>query len=791
MKKTIIWSLLVALTLTLILFGIDTYGALKNEDMLICYESAGGDCSVDQGIGWSILHLYPLTSVSDTSPTTTIKVSFDFLSIVMVFLGLFLVSFFVGNIICKKFKQVIIGVGGLAVIVLLWYFVPLIKGAIGETPTELTSIRVYTSDMKSGNCYMVSYPYRVYYFAAAGTDGEKGHSKMESLNLQDHVGDISKEQLEKILDAAENVKKEAIRGDNKKDFAFRIDIRYKTRDGNGKLDFYGCESYPDTWKDFAHLVNEICGDDYLDETPEMIKFTKHWFIENFGISEEDMPDEGDIDGFIKNREINMKTIAGIYYNGDEHQFNVEDELKAYAKAFTRANTEYLEEIRAKEVISVASTQADFRNFAYSFAEKLGKKDDVNYYLSPDGETEYVSFSYEYDKIYVFRSEKINVVLDDSGKPVSDNLGYDGNLPLYYDTTGKYVMATKSAEAKVYETFFEMKNEAINEREDNEMKAENDEKRATLESLKTEAPLDMYSMTYYNRFYFDEYLQDGYKGTEAWIAFITEKIVGNMEEYAEIKKNNCSAFICRNENDEILYCRNFDIAEISPCCMLTTVGKDGYRSIGGTDISILYNPATNAMELETPNNLAALALPYRTHDGMNEYGVAASILMAGRGKTINDGSKKMLSVLDVIRIVLEKAKNVDEAIEVLSQYNVDLGPVYDCTPFHYFIADATGRAVVVEYGEGELTVVESNYVTNFNLDGAHNGVGQDRYEIIEKTLNEHNNVLSEQEAMDLLASVVMKGLERYSVIYNLTTGDVIAFSHADPSVSASFKLEMNH
>lgn len=321
-----------------------------------------------------------------------------------------------------------------------------------------------------------------------------------------------------------------------------------------------------------------------------------------------------------------------------------------------------------------------------------------------------------------------------------------------------------------------------------MNTENEEKRASLDSIKKEAPADMYSMTYYSSFLFDEYLKEGFKGNDAFIGFVTEKLLGSMEELSAIKSHCCSAFVCRNKKNEVLYCRNFDIEEFSPCCMLKTLGKDGYKSIGGTDISILCNSKTGDLALNRPFSLPALALPYRSHDGMNEYGVAASILMAGRAKTDCDGRKKMLSVLDVIRIILEKAKSVDEALDVLKDYTVDFHSVND-TPFHYFIADASGKSVVLEFGEGKPAVIESKYVTNFNLEGKPDGVGHDRYDTIKKTLEEKSFVINEKEAMNLLAKVCMKNMERYSVVYNLTNGDVTAFSHADPSVTAEFHLDM--
>ena len=107
-----------------------------------------------------------------------------------------------------------------------------------------------------------------------------------------------------------------------------------------------------------------------------------------------------------------------------------------------------------------------------------------------------------------------------------------------------------------------------------------------------------------------------------------------------------------------------------------------------------------------------------------------------------------------------------------------------------IADATGRSVVMEYTEDGIVAFESSVVTNFDLyDSRHRGVGQDRYETIENTLKEKNGVLSESEALDLLARVVVPGKAQYSTLYNLTTGEVHVFTHGDNSKVETFELKM--
>ena len=120
-----------------------------------------------------------------------------------------------------------------------------------------------------------------------------------------------------------------------------------------------------------------------------------------------------------------------------------------------------------------------------------------------------------------------------------------------------------------------------------------------------------------------------------------------------------------------------------------------------------------------------------------------------------------------------------------------------------IADASGHSVIVEFYDDELQVVEAetNYqiATNFI---AYNGlnIGEgftefERYHAVEKELLDSNNILNENDAIALLAKVGVQDGEvdklQWSVVYNLTTGDVRLFIHRDTSNITAAKLEMSN
>lgn len=113
-------------------------------------------------------------------------------------------------------------------------------------------------------------------------------------------------------------------------------------------------------------------------------------------------------------------------------------------------------------------------------------------------------------------------------------------------------------------------------------------------------------------------------------------------------------------------------------------------------------------------------------------------------------------------------------------------------------------MIIEYYKGKVVVVESedNYQIASNFI-AYNGVniGEgftefDRYNAVKKEIISNNNVLSNKQAINLLASVGVwdDNIDKlqWSVLYNLTTGDIEAFAHrnTDNIITASLDLAID-
>ncbi|UCC75740.1 MAG: linear amide C-N hydrolase, partial [Anaerolineales bacterium] len=136
-------------------------------------------------------------------------------------------------------------------------------------------------------------------------------------------------------------------------------------------------------------------------------------------------------------------------------------------------------------------------------------------------------------------------------------------------------------------------------------------------------------------------------------------------------------------------------------------------------------------------------------------------------------KVSLDSLLVIRVLLDYAQDVEEAIALLHNYNVYFhGP-----PLHYLLADASGHSAVVEFVDGDMRVLRNRQPwqvsTNFVVSEAQ-PQGSDsecwRYNRVYEELKGVEGGLSDEEAVALLKSV-SQGNTIWSLVYNLSSGDV--------------------
>ncbi len=292
-------------------------------------------------------------------------------------------------------------------------------------------------------------------------------------------------------------------------------------------------------------------------------------------------------------------------------------------------------------------------------------------------------------------------------------------------------------------------------------------------------IPFYTMQYRGDYGFQKYLQGKLEGTE-------RKPVPSslLDSFA------CSVFTARTPQGERLLGRNFDWYR-HPALLLFTDPPDGYASASMVDIAYL------GFEGEIPAGASLeplLQAPYLPFDGMNERGLAVGMMAVPHGEGGNDPGKPTLDDLELIRLLLDNAANLDEALELVQQYNVDWG---GGPPIHYLIADASGSSAVVEWIDGKAQVLrnENPWQVSTNFLFAETPAEQRRtacwrYAAAGDALSQADGVLSGDAAMALLKQISQSGSfpTIWSVLYNLGSGKVQVVVNREYGQVHSFQLE---
>lgn len=328
---------------------------------------------------------------------------------------------------------------------------------------------------------------------------------------------------------------------------------------------------------------------------------------------------------------------------------------------------------------------------------------------------------------------------------------------------------------------------------------------------------VYSMEVKGGFYFDEFLTSGGASSDSeLIDFITQSITKGLIDMSISETDiGCSSFIAKTLSGDILFGRNYDFDKTNVCITLTDPGDGRHASFSTVDLNYVGIDIDSDVE-GLMNKITCLAAPYAPLDGINDAGVSCGIFMSYQGGqkeagTVatdqQDESKPNITSTTMLRMILDYADDVDEAVELISQYNL-----HDSanTSFHYMIADASGRSAILEWVPAEgvtdsddndgaartLNVIYNDdpmydelqagaqfdfqAITNFIVTPGYydnteeDGPGYDRYQYINEELIKVGGVVADEEAaMDILQAVGRRtwngggGVTVHSVIYNLT------------------------
>ena len=356
--------------------------------------------------------------------------------------------------------------------------------------------------------------------------------------------------------------------------------------------------------------------------------------------------------------------------------------------------------------------------------------------------------------------------------------------------------------------------------------------------RNDAHLDgaVYTMHVKGGFYLDDFVeQGGVESDRELINFVTEKITkGLIPMNISNPKVGCASFTAKSESGDMLFGRNYDYAKTNTCIVFTEANKGRHATISTVDLQFLGMDVNKNVE-GLLNKVTCLAATYAPLDGINDAGVSCGIYMTYQGgkrtvATNQDTDKPDFTSTTLLRLILDYADDVEEAVEIASSYDL-----HDSagTSYHYMVADASGRSVILEwvgetdasdnYGSArELKVTyndddahigemeaESDFqwITNFIIQPgyyaqskADDKKGYDRYEKIYQELTKNKGIVKDEDAaMEILEAVGRRtwnnddgnGCTVHSVVYNLTDRTMLWVANEnfdDPSAVFTFGFD---
>ncbi|MBN1885148.1 MAG: linear amide C-N hydrolase [Candidatus Krumholzibacteriota bacterium] len=173
-----------------------------------------------------------------------------------------------------------------------------------------------------------------------------------------------------------------------------------------------------------------------------------------------------------------------------------------------------------------------------------------------------------------------------------------------------------------------------------------------------------------------------------------------------RRIGCSIFSWFGSPGRPIVGRNFDHDE-SGVLVGFCFPPGGYASVAVSPMFALGFAGPVRFDDESPlHREILLAAPFFPIDGMNERGLLVTVASYGRQSYGLDPGRPRGHMLFVMREMLDKAGDLDEAIAIARSYDiVDNGS--NVISHHLFLADPSGRSAVVEYSGGKMQIIEND------------------------------------------------------------------------------------
>lgn len=305
---------------------------------------------------------------------------------------------------------------------------------------------------------------------------------------------------------------------------------------------------------------------------------------------------------------------------------------------------------------------------------------------------------------------------------------------------------------------------------------------------------LYYIDYTEDYKFDEFISQGGAASTSELVQYAYKSFPNIKLDLSALGYGCSSFCTQSSDGDTIFGRNFDMDSNHSASYLIvhTKPENGYESYSTVNlkfigITIPKNPIDDTSPL--------LLTPYIPLDGINSAGLAICVLQLDFSEIHESGANVDMTSTTIIRNVLDNAKNVDEAIEIFKNCNLNT----DGYAYHYMVGEASGKSaviefvdneIIVEYKTDDIQVCANTYVTDEGIafyKDANSADSINRMNAIINSAKASNFNMTVENAFSALKAASNSNT-RWSIVYNLTdkTMDIAINANFNKNFSFSFE-----
>jgi hypothetical protein len=260
---------------------------------------------------------------------------------------------------------------------------------------------------------------------------------------------------------------------------------------------------------------------------------------------------------------------------------------------------------------------------------------------------------------------------------------------------------------------------------------------------------------------------------------------------------CSLFTSFADSSNYLFARNFDNPEGWKCKTLLcrTNPKNGYSSLSlvrmadfGIDVS------DNIERFPDKKKIPLVNAEFWPPDGINEKGLVVALAAVDQQILKGDIKKAFINCTYLVREILDHAKSIEEAINVVKKYNVMNDMWTGTFDNHLLIADASGRSIIAEISKGEFKFTQNikpwQVVTNsptYNIELAQQKKRCSRLEAIESKMESTKGRINIGETLNLLNKIGHQYTE-WSTVYDISQKQMTVAIDHDYAKTYKFSFE---